>query len=53
MNFLEQLKDGVTRGNYTIQYRYNKTLEVYERADVGYDNWTQFCIIDNIPTEEV
>lgn len=45
MSFLEQLKDGKVRGNSTIKYRWNSELKVHERADVGQDNWTQFCII--------
>lgn len=45
MSFLKQLKDGKPRGDSKVVYRYNKHELVYERADVGYDNWTEFCIL--------
>ena len=49
MSWLEKLKrTGKVEGDSLVLYRYNKALGVYERADVGYDNWTQFCILDNI-----
>jgi len=43
---LDKLKRwGGEVSNDTIKYRYNDKLAVFERADVGCDNWTQFYIL--------
>lgn len=45
---LEKLKrEGGVSSSSTTSYRYNKELGVFERTDVGTDNWTEFFILES------